>query len=180
MTKPKLNPLKPWATVDPIDRLFRRIAYDHGCWVWTGTKDRRGYGKMFGPDGKSHQRVHRVAYELLVGPIPEGFHLDHLCRNTSCCNPLHVEPVTCRENVIRGASYRGDEERCVNGHAFDEANTYWRMSGTRQYRVCRACRSAQQHAARAEGRWKRKPWRERPEAARSRAETVRKRELQAA
>lgn len=169
MTKRKANPLHPWANVAPIDRLLRKLTYEHGCWVWTGFRDLHGYGKMFGADRKPQQMTHRVAYELLVGPIPDGLHLDHLCRNPSCCNPLHLEPVTCRENVLRGASYRGEASACVNGHEYTDKSTLWRSDGQRRWRVCRECANERSRAARAEKRWKRKSRAKKPELARSAA-----------
>lgn len=70
------------------------------CWLWQGQQNRNGYGRI-----KIQGRwlmVHRVSYELHIGPIPEGLVLDHLCRNRLCCNPQHLEAVTVRENTLRG------------------------------------------------------------------------------
>jgi hypothetical protein len=83
-----------------LPRFWARVHHDDGCWMWTGTLN-KGYG-MFSFGGKT-RRAHRFAYEALVGPIPEGLALDHLCRNPACVNPAHLEPVTWRENVYRGA-----------------------------------------------------------------------------
>lgn len=83
-------------------------------------------------------RVHRVVYELLVGPIPEGLQLDHLCRNRVCGNPDHLEPVTNRENWIRGENLTARTVRndiCQRGHPFS-ANARVRPNGSR---TCRAC-----------------------------------------
>jgi predicted DNA-binding transcriptional regulator AlpA len=85
------------------ERFWEKVEPTGFCWEWTAFKDRKGYGR-FRVDDRTMQ-AHRVAYELLVGPIPEGLHLDHLCRNTSCVNPDHLEPVDLAENVRRG--YRG-------------------------------------------------------------------------
>ena len=70
------------------------------CWMWDGWNSGNGYGKVWW-EGKG-EMAHRVVYELLVGPIPEGLILDHTCRNRGCCNPAHVEPVTTLVNTLRG------------------------------------------------------------------------------
>lgn len=82
-------------------RMAKRLTVSEGgCWTWLGAIDRDGYGRV-GKDGRC-LRVHRVAYESLIGAIPEGLVIDHLCRNRACANPLHLEPVTVRENFMRG------------------------------------------------------------------------------
>ena len=77
-----------------------------GCWEWTKALHSRGYGQMI-TGSKTTKRhnvyAHRFAYETLVGPIPDGLVLDHLCRNPKCVNPAHLEPVTRQENIRRGA-----------------------------------------------------------------------------
>jgi hypothetical protein len=107
------------------------------CWLWTSSLNRYGYAEMK-INGRSRM-AHRVAYELLVGPIPDGLQLDHLCRVRYCVNPAHLEPVTSAENTRRGESFaatNGSKTHCKRGHAFDDENTYlWRGS-----RICKACR----------------------------------------
>lgn len=106
-----------------------------GCWLWLGSLDRGGYGKL-----ASGAIAHRVVYEQHKGPIPEGRQLDHLCRQRSCVNPDHLEPVTRRENVIRGNVSRGADRTgkpfCKHGHALTPENTY---TG-RGWDECRVCR----------------------------------------
>jgi hypothetical protein len=111
-----------------------------GCLLWTGARDLGGYG-YFEVEGKT-RRVHRFMYEMFAGPIPEGLPLDHLCRVRHCANVAHLEPVTDRENALRGVSFsavNAAKDRCDNGHLFDTANTYWRRGG---HRGCRACNLA--------------------------------------
>ncbi|OGR27289.1 MAG: hypothetical protein A2139_07850 [Desulfobacca sp. RBG_16_60_12] len=71
-----------------------------GCWLWQGEINRNGYGRVW-VNGK-RLMAHRVTYEAFHGPIAPGLVLDHLCKNRQCCNPDHLEPVTVRENTIRG------------------------------------------------------------------------------
>jgi hypothetical protein len=108
-----------------------------GCWGWEAAKDTTGYGRFW--DGSRVVPAHRVSYELFVGPITEGLHIDHLCRNRGCVNPSHLEPVTQRENMMRGVSPAAAANRrtsCVHGHEYTAENTYlWRGS-----RHCMTCR----------------------------------------
>jgi len=87
-----------------LDRLLYNTYIDNSCWLWQGIINEAGYGKL--KVSKRWVKAHRYSYELFVGDIPEGLTLDHLCRNRSCVNPGHLEPVTLRENVLRGAAYR--------------------------------------------------------------------------
>lgn len=82
------------------------------CWVWQGTLSDKGYGRV--RLGGRVRATHRVIYEWLVGPIPEGLSIDHLCFNKACCNPAHLEAVTIGENVRR---YHRARATCSRGHA---------------------------------------------------------------
>lgn len=88
-----------------------------GCWEWLRAMYSNGYGAV-GYQGRQ-RLVHRISYEVFVGPIPEGLTLDHLCRNRACINPSHLEPVTQRENLLRGqtltAAY-AQRTLCKKGH----------------------------------------------------------------
>lgn len=113
---------------------------DTDCWIWTGALNEGGYGIV--RVGDSMVPVHRYTYHHLVGDIPEDLELDHLCRNRACANPDHLEPVTHRENVIRGTSpmaAHAHKSHCMRGHEFSPVNTY---VTTRGHRTCRACRRA--------------------------------------
>jgi hypothetical protein len=81
---------------DPIDVFWERVVKSDGCWGWTGNKLQAGYGTF--PVKRQSTLAHRFSYELHVGPIPEGMHIHHRCRNTSCTNPDHLEVVTQAEN----------------------------------------------------------------------------------
>lgn len=111
-----------------------------GCWIWIGGLERKGYARFRSEKGNK-VFTHRWAYELLVGPIPEGLTIDHLCRTTSCCNPAHLEPVTDIENIARGT--QGDWQKrkthCYKGHEFSALNTYVNPQG---HRSCRTCQRA--------------------------------------
>lgn len=113
--------------------------YGDPCWVYTGYRNHKGYGWIrAGSRGKAS--VHRVVYEALVGPIPDGLLLDHLCRVRSCCNPAHLEPVTQWENTRRGVSFSATnaaKTRCPQGHEYDAVNTYVHVRTNRRH--CRAC-----------------------------------------
>jgi len=82
------------------DRFWAKVDKSDTCWTWTGSRNGRGYGLFMVAPG-SCVRAHRFAYELLVGPIPDGLQLDHLCGVKACVNPSHLEPVTNEENSRR-------------------------------------------------------------------------------
>jgi hypothetical protein len=108
-----------------------------GCWEWRASKFWTGYGRFW--DKPRTRSTHRVAYEALVGPIPANHDIDHLCRNKSCCNPLHLEVVTQRENTLRAespAAINATKTSCPHGHEYTSANTRIRKDGARACRTC--------------------------------------------
>ena len=128
--------------VTPLqERLWPRIDASGPCWLWTGGKGRNGYGKVTRDRNSGTAYVHRVVWEILVGPIPAGADMDHLCRVRACCNPDHLEPVTRAVNVARGSSRAGAPRHteCTNGHRLTPDNTA--MNGTGK-RTCRTCKNA--------------------------------------
>ena len=115
------------------ERFWRYVRVTDGCWEWTGAcVEGYGYFRM----GTQQKKAHRVAYELVVGPIPDGLTIDHLCQNKGCVNPAHMEPVTAAENLSRQGQRMA---ACRRGHPFIPENTYVSRSGGRSRRVCLEC-----------------------------------------
>jgi len=109
------------------------------CVIWTGATDSHGHGEKR-VNGKMRS-THVLAYEEKYGPVPPGLVLDHLCRNRACRNADHLEPVTVRENTLRGEGLTAQFARrdaCINGHPYTAENTRIRKSRGHA-RVCRQC-----------------------------------------
>ena len=134
-------------------RLFldKIVVVENGCWLWAAALSRKGYGRVSGPN-RLMRMAHRVAYKHWVGSIPEGLQLDHLCHNNDkrclggdtclhrrCVNPDHLEPVTHRENGIRGINAQRLKTHCPQGHPYDESNTWVTHEHGWRVRRCRAC-----------------------------------------
>jgi hypothetical protein len=107
------------------------------CWPWSGAPDRDGYGRM--GVSRVSKKAHRLMYERFRGAIPDGLVIDHLCRNTLCVNPMHMEPVSSVENVMRGnspAARNARKTHCKRGHPFSGTNLHIPKEGQRKCREC--------------------------------------------
>ena len=126
----------------PLYALFMRRVdkQENGCWYWTGTKDRLGYGRVHDARDHCQRLAHRIGYELFKGPIPEGLMLDHLCRNPSCVNPDHLEAVDAFTNQARGETLTARnlaKTHCPHGHPYSGENLMIKKDGTRACRTCK-------------------------------------------
>lgn len=121
----------------PLEYVEEDRGYETPCWIWQRSLDRNGYGQGSRPDGQ--RKAYRIYYERYVGRVPAGLHLDHLCRVRECVNPDHLEPVTQRENNLRGhtpAARNAVKTHCIRGHEFSPENTYVDSLGKRHCRTC--------------------------------------------
>lgn len=112
------------------------------CWEWPGQRLPTGYGMKQNKKavGIKNFLVHRLVYAAIFGEIPKGLVIDHLCRNTCCCNPFHLEPVTYQENFLRGESpfvKFAQQTHCKWGHEYTPENTRYRKG--RFARICKMC-----------------------------------------
>jgi hypothetical protein len=147
---------KGFQTIPLEERFWAKVERGEAdeCWMWIGARNADGYGN-FGVKHREIVDAHRVAYQLLVGPIPEGLSIDHLCRVRACVNPKHMEPVTHRENVLRGnspAAANARKTRCPLGHPFEVQGNGRRCrecnrAGGRRFRIRRGIASAADIAA---------------------------------
>lgn len=130
------------------ERPFEKIDFwTSRCWSWLGARNDSGYGQLQTSVGQKSY-AHRWMYERTYGPIPEGLWIDHLCRNTSCMRPTHLQAVTPWENTKRGKQF-SLRTHCKRGHAFDEQNRSIRKNqrpwyGRPEHQTCRTCFNANQ------------------------------------
>lgn len=135
LRRPQGSPKEPRQQRQPLQaRIEARIEkLATGCWRWTGRLCRDGYGRI------GAASAHRVYYELIKGSVAPGLTLDHLCRNRWCVNPDHLEPVSNRDNILRGESFSAVNARkthCQKGHPFTPETTYLKKNG---HRTCKTC-----------------------------------------
>lgn len=128
--------------IDWLERRVRKVdaGYHSKCWLWSLTLAKKGYARWRLPpqlgDPSKMVSVHRASYEHLVGPIPDGLVIDHLCRNRACQNPEHLEPVTGTENTRRGVYPNRNRTHCASGHEYTAENTTIRSNGARRCLIC--------------------------------------------
>lgn len=122
--------------LERFERKIKRNEDPLGCWEWQGAKNKLGYGEF--AENKKPIPAHRWAYVNQVGPIPEGMDLHHLCRNTSCVNPSHLQAVEHVENVRRGRAgqLRTNPSHCANGHLLEGNNVRVLPNGRLRCREC--------------------------------------------
>ena len=119
-----------------LDRFWKRVKKSNKCWIWEGAGHSRTNHGMFGYNYQGRNITlycHRVSYQQLIGEIPKGLVLDHLCSNPRCVNPTHLEPVTIGENVRRA---KAKQTHCKRGHSLKE-NAY--INKKNGHRTCRKC-----------------------------------------
>lgn len=142
-----------------LDRMADRVLIGDGCWEWTGAHLQTGYASVHVPgSGQTQSGVHRVLYELLIGPIPAGLHLHHLCQNPGCVRPAHLQPISQAEHS-RHHDFLGTYARevkptrpaCRNGHQYPAEP---RIDG-RGARLCKICNKERMDKCRAKhgARW---------------------------
>ncbi len=133
------KPKNPGIYAPPIERLLSKFEVDPetGCWIWTASVNNRGYGVFW--DGQKTQLAHRASYEWFIGPIPDGFTVDHLCRVRLCICPDDFEAVPNKENILRGEGLTARYARathCKNGHPLSGDNLFNHPRGARECRTC--------------------------------------------
>lgn len=126
-----------------LDRLMSHTKIEGDCLIWVGGLDKDGYGITW--LAGITRRAHRAFYELVIGEIPEGMGLDHLCRNRACVKPIHLDPVPTRINILRGLGFariNHEKTHCAKGHLLSGVNLHTGKPNKhhpRGQRYCRDC-----------------------------------------
>lgn len=136
-------------TAVPIeDRFWNKVIKfgNNGCWLWIAGKNNYGYGCISQSINghKTHYYAHRLAYTWLVGPIDSALELDHLCRNRACVNPAHLEQVSAKTNILRGAglaAINAKKTHCPHGHDISDRCNIYVYEGKRHCKACRRIES---------------------------------------
>lgn len=129
----------PVAASMTAEKILSTVEFDTngGCWLWPRSDNGYGYSRI------GRQRAHRVAFEVFVGPIPEGLVIDHMCMVRACVNPAHLRAVTVEVNSIENSNSMSTRNRmvthCPAGHEYNAENTGLRRRRSSVIRVCRAC-----------------------------------------
>lgn len=134
------NKLPPKISLE--EKFWERVVKTNTCWNWIGYITSTGYGLIKYEKNTIH--AHRLSLSIHNIELKKDLVIDHLCRNRKCVNPNHLEQVSLRENTLRGYGAPAVNKRkkeCLNGHSFDEKNTFHTKIGTRQCRTCRKIRS---------------------------------------
>lgn len=162
--RPEVVAVTDWVTECPdpgrwVERIQKGVKVnDHGCWVWTGSLDRNGYGRFKATicGRKRNFSAHRAAWLCLRGSIPYPLIPDHLCRNRACCNPEHMELVSNSVNVLRGdhsrKKGRSGRRAGVPGcgkHGLADGHYYNGTDGYAHW-VCRTCARSRRRERRSE------------------------------
>lgn len=132
-------PRRAWKKITPCPM--------SGCWLWIGKWQHQGYGIACLPN-RASQVAHRWVYRMLVGEVPAGLDLDHLCRVRCCVNPAHIEPVSHRENILRGDTFGARNvtlTHCPSGHEYAGDNLLLCADGARKCRACHRERELARH-----------------------------------
>lgn len=144
-------------------RFYSKVALpnENGCMLWLGARTPNGYGQL--TVGGKRVSAHRMAYELMVGPIPEGLEIDHVkargCKSRSCCAIEHLDLVTKAENIRRGDAGVNNavKSHCPSGHPYSESNTYV-LPSRPNARYCRACKKEREQRLRDSAKSKPEVW----------------------
>jgi hypothetical protein len=154
------QPVRAYAE-DVLDRFVAKVNIaESGCWEWTGWTNGAAYGKFYAGKSEPKAYAHRWLYERVVGPIPEGLTIDHLCRNTMCVNPDHLDVVSQAVNIARGTAleraiaFQRSKTHCPAGHEYTPENTYMARNRATTARMCRACGRERMRARRIEAKTK--------------------------